>query len=217
MKQLLIKAGYKTDYSVPTALLENFEKLPDKIGLISTIQFSDFLKEVKKKLEKTGKKVFLNGNGAVLGCNPSTALAIESKVSAFLYIGSGKFHLIQMAMSLKEKKKIFTFNPLTDEFSELSWDDVERFKTRKGVSKVKFLSADNVGVLVSTKWGQLHLDQALKLKARTENKSKKIYIFLFDEFREEQMENWPEIKSWVNTACPGIGLDSSVAWIGDVL
>lgn len=217
MKQLLIKAGYKTDYSVPTALLENFEQIPDKVGLVSTIQFSDFLKEVKKKLEKAGKKVFLTGEGLILGCNASSALAIEAKVSAFLYVGSGKFHPIQMAMALKEKKKIFTFNPLTEEFSELSWEEVEKFKTKKSVSKVKFLSADHVGVLVSTKWGQLHLDQALKLKEKTEKKNKKIYVFLFDEFREEQMENWPEIKSWVNTACPGIGLDSGVAWIGDVL
>lgn len=217
MKQLLIKAGYKTSHSVPTALLEHFEQLPDKIGLVSTIQFSDFLKDVKKKLEKAGKKVFVEGDGAILGCNASKALAIQDKIQAFLYIGSGKFHLIQMALSLKERKKVFTFNPLTDGFSELSWEDVEKFKTRKGVSKVKFLSADNVGLLVSTKWGQEHLDQALKLKARTEKKNKKIYIFLFDEFREEQIENWPEIKSWVNTACPGIGLDAQVAWVGDVL
>jgi diphthamide biosynthesis enzyme Dph1/Dph2-like protein len=219
MKQLLIKAGYKTDYSVPTALLEHFEQLPEKIGLISTIQFSDFLKAIKKKLEKAGKKVFLNGTGMILGCNAAPALAVESNAQAFLYIGSGKFHLIQMAMSLKKQKRIFIFNPLTEEFSEISWNEVEKFKTRKEVSKVRFLSADYVGLLVSTKWGQLHLDQALKLKEKTEkgSKDKKVYIFLFDEFQEEQRENWPEIKSWVNTACPGIGLDSSVAWIGDVL
>ena len=217
MKQLLIKAGYKTDYSVPTALLKNFKKLPEKIGLISTIQFSDFLKEVKKKLEKTGKNVFLNGTGMILGCNAASALAVESKVQAFLYIGSGKFHLIQMALSLTEQKKIFTYNPLTEEFSEISWNEVEKFKMRKKAFKVRFLSADNIGLLVSTKWGQLHLDQALKFKEKSEKKNKKVYVFLFDEFQEEQMENWPEIKSWVNTACPGIGLDSSVAWIGDVI
>ena len=219
MKQLLIKAGYNTDFSVPTALLKHLKEFPERIGLVSTIQFSDFLKEVKKKLEKAGKKVFLKGNGTILGCNSSSALAVESRVQALFYVGSGKFHPIQMAIALREKKRIFTFNPLTEEFSEISWEEIEKFKTRKKGFKVKFLSADYIGVLVSTKWGQLHLDQALKLKEKTEkeNKDKKVYIFLFDEFHEEQMENWPEIKSWVNTACPGIRVNSSVAWIGDVL
>jgi len=42
---------------------------------------------------------------------------------------------------------------------------------------------------------------ALKLK---EKKDKKYYIFFFDNLNEMDLENFPQIDFWVNTACPRI-------------
>ena len=52
MKQLFIEAKYRGEIKV-----KGVDKLPQKIGLATTVQFVDQLDDVKKQLK--GKKVFL--------------------------------------------------------------------------------------------------------------------------------------------------------------
>ena len=145
--------------------------------------------------------------GQILGCRVEAATKLENKVDAFLYIGSGKFHPLAVALKLKKQKPIFIFNPLSEQFFKLENKEIEKYKARKKGQKIKFLSARKVGILVSIKPGQNKLKQAQILKKKLEKQNKKAYIFLFDNFQPEQLENWPEIDCWVNTACPGLNLD----------
>ena len=43
--------------------------------------------------------------GQITGCNINNALKIKNKVNSFLYIGSGIFHPIEIA--IKTKKKVY--------------------------------------------------------------------------------------------------------------
>ena len=52
MKQLFIEAKYRGKINI-----KNIDKLTEKIGLATTVQFVDQLDDVKKQLK--GKKVFL--------------------------------------------------------------------------------------------------------------------------------------------------------------
>ena len=157
---MFIEARSKTPVSFKKTIL----KLPEKIGLVTTVQFIGQIKEVKSILEKKDKKVFLGKGkhtayqGQVLGCDVDAAISIEKKVDAFLYIGSGLFHPI--AISLKTKKDVFTFNPLTNKFDKVDKKEVEKINKRKKGALIKFLSSKEIGVIVTTKPGQEQLKEA---------------------------------------------------------
>jgi len=62
-----------------------------------------------------------------------------------------------------------------------------------------------IGVFVTTKWGQEYKNTALKLKEK--HPGKKFYFFIGDNFADIEIENFPWVECWVNTACPRIGQD----------
>ncbi len=73
---------------------------------------------------------------------------------------------------------------------------------------MKFHTSTQIGVFISSKWGQEYKNSALKLK--NQYKDKNFYFFVGDNFIESEMENFPFIECWVNTACPRIGQDDIV-------
>jgi len=204
MKQLFIEAKAKLDKV--NLDKKDINKLPKKIGLVSTVQFVDYVKDIKRILEKNKKKCFV-GNGKqkykvqILGCDYSAAEKIKNKVDAFLYIGSGEFHPIGIA--LNTDKKVFCFNPSFNTFSEIKDEDIQTIKKKRKANLIKFYSSKSIGILVSTKPGQQNLKQALALKNKL--KDKECYIFMFGTLDENQLENFPFVECWVNTACPRIG------------
>ena len=70
---------------------------------------------------------------------------------------------------------------------------------------VKFYSSKNIGILVSTKTGQNRFKDAVNLKKKL--KDKDCYLFAADIIDLNQLENFPFIECWVNTACPRIADD----------
>ena len=208
MKLMFIEARYKKPISIEKHVL----KLPSRLGLVTTVQFIGQVKEVKSQLEKYGKKVFLGKGkhtkykGQVLGCDVQSSISVSDKVDAFFYIGSGLFHPI--AISLKTKKDVFTFNQLTNKFSKVDRKEAEKINKRKKGSLLKFLSSKEIGVIVTTKPGQEQLKEAFELKKRF--KDKNFYILIFDTIDFNQLENFPFVECFVNTACPRIALDDSI-------
>lgn len=207
MKTIFIPAKYtgKVDLSKINA-----DKLPKKIGIVATAQFLDNIKYLINYLKNNGKEIFIGKNkqkfnGQILGCDVNAAAKIQDNVDAFLYIGSGEFH--PMGVALKTNKDVFTFNPVTSVFSKLNNNEIEKYKKNRKVKYVKFLHADNIGILVSTKLGQNSRKKALEIKKKLENKGKKCFIFVFDILNGNEMENFPFIDFWVNTACPRIADD----------
>jgi len=208
MKLMFIEARYNN----PVLIGKHVLKLPEKIGLVTTVQFIKQVKEVKSQLEKYRRKVFLGKgkhtkyNGQILGCDVQAAVSVEKKVDAFLYIGSGLFH--PAAISLKTKKDVFTFNPLTEKFSRLDKKQAEKINKKTKGALIKFLSSNEIGVIVTTKPGQEQLKKAFELKNKF--KDKNFYFLVFDTIDFGQLENFPFIECFVNTACPRIALDDSI-------
>jgi len=185
-------------------------KLPKKIGLVTTTQFLGKIDEIKKYLGKNGKEVFTDegkqrNEGQLLGCDVGAATKTQDKVDAFLYIGSGEFH--PLGVALNTKKEVFTFNPVSGVFSKLDEKEIEKYKKSKKARYVKFLHADNVGIMVTIKPGQYSYNKAKEIKDKLEEKGKKCFIFVFDVLDANEMENFPFINFWVNTACPRIADD----------
>ncbi len=165
-------------------------KIKGKVGLITTIQFLDQVKNLKNKN-------FIFG-GQILGCNIKNAEKIKNKINSFLYIGSGKFHPINIAIKLK--KSVYIANPLTNEFSKIKESEIKDYEKKLKGKLSKFYAAKKYGIMVSTKKGQYNIKKALELNKKLKNS----YIFLFDNLDQNEFENFSEIDIWINTACSRI-------------
>jgi len=183
----------------------NVDDMPEKIGLTTTVQFINHMNKVIDYLESKGKKVFIkkakqNYPGQLLGCDVTASKILERKVDAFLYIGTGRFHPIGVALATQ--KEVYYFNPISDVFGTLTDQDLERYKKRKKGMLMKFLAADDIGVIISTKPGQEFLNLALDIQNKFPDKN--FYLFISNTLDFYQMENFPFIECWLNTACSRI-------------
>lgn len=192
MKTVFIKARSEVDIRPVIAKLN----IKGRIGLLTTIQHLHKLKEANKLLKNSVI------GGQILGCNVMAAEKIKDKVDCFLYIGSGRFHPLKVA--LKTGKKVYIANPFTNEVSEIIESDVEAMRKRIKGAYLKFLAAKKIGILVSTKPGQERLKEANALKRKLK---KECFIFLFSTLSFNELDNFNDIECWVNTACPRIALD----------
>jgi len=190
MKILHIHAKSKADVKLTETAIN---ALPAKLGVVTTIQHLHKLDEVISQLKKAVK------GGQVLGCNVDSAKQISDKVDAFLFVGSGEFHPI--AIALETGKPVYKWNPLTQQLSVVKDEDIDKYKKKRKAALAKFLSSNKIGILVSTKHGQSNLDKALELAGK---KDKEYYLFAFDTLNPSDLENFPFIEVWVNTACPRI-------------
>ena len=177
---------------VDLKVLEKFNIKEKKIGLISAIQYVDYLEEAKEILEKKGYKISIAGQ--MVGCNVSSALKL--KVDAFVFIGSGEFHPLELA---KVTKEIYFANPVSGKVSKFSKEELKRLEKKEEGKIKRYLMADKIGVLVSTKPGQEHLKNALYF---AENCGKEAYVFMADEIDVNRLEDFNDIKAWVNSSCP---------------
>jgi len=208
MKTLFIESEFKGKINLNKIKID---KLPKRLGLITTVQFVDYLNKIKNFLEKHNKRILIaKGNqkhpAQILGCDITSAEKIKNKVDAFLYIGDGRFHPLGLAM--KTNKDVFCFNPLNNHFSKINKDKIISYKKTLKIKKIRFLSANNIGILVSTKPSQNKIKKAVEIKNKLEKKHKKCYIFCFDTLNLNELENFPFIEFWLNTACPRIQEDS---------
>ncbi len=194
-----IEAKYKGEIKLPRDLIE---QLPNRIMLAMTVQFIDFLPEIKKQLKDKEIYLFKSRHGLypgqILGCDN---FKVKEEVQAFLYIGDGLFHPKAL---LVNEKPVFIYNPISEEWSKLGTKEINEYKIRKKVLLSKFYSADKIGVIVSIKPGQYNLSRALELKEKL--KEKEVFLFIGDNIDLKELENFPFIEAWVNTACPRIEL-----------
>lgn len=190
MKTLFIEAKAKDKINVEKI------KISGKVGLVSTIQYLDQLKNIKKYLKNSVI------GGQILGCDARNAIKIKNKVDKFLYIGTGEFHPIEVA--LQTNKPVYIFNPISHKLLRLNENEIKSYKLRLKGKLTKFYLAVRIGILVSTKYGQYNMEEAVRLKNKIKEMKKEPYVFLFDTLNKDQLENFPDIQFWVNTACPRI-------------
>ena len=176
--------------------------LPENIGYVTTVQFLDYNDEIKAFLESKGKKVLMGKKRQIydtqlLGCDQGGAEKISEEVDAFIYIGTGKFH--PLGVALKTNKEVFCYDPIHAIMSKIDMKEVEKQTRQRKSAYLNFLHAKEVGLLVSLKPGQNNFKKAVELKEQL--KDKNCYLFAFDTLEFNQIENFPFIECWVNTAC----------------
>ena len=206
MKTLFIQAKAVGRVVIPDKFID---KLPKNIGLVGTSQHVHQLDEVRQRLGKKGKKVeLLKGKhsknvGQVLGCD-SLNLDV-SNVDAVLFIGTGMFH--PKGLLFGKDKPLFAYDPAAKQFREIKKSETESIERRRLAGFKKFLASENIGVLITTKPGQSRFLKALELKKLYPGK--KFFFLASNSIEFGELENFPFIECFVNTACPRIGLDDA--------
>ncbi|MFA5019977.1 MAG: diphthamide synthesis protein [Candidatus Pacearchaeota archaeon] len=218
-KTIHIDARYNKKIKLSGRLINHLKKQGVKsAALFASVQFLDLM-IVKQQLRKIGaaanttKAIRCDKESQILGCdcfNDSFNSDIINKSDIVLYIGDGLFHpkaILLSQIKNKQKKQVILYNPVSKQFKILTQKDIEQQINKIKSNLRKFVLADKIGIVVSVKPGQEHLELALKLKEKLEKEKKKVFIFITDSLTFNELENFPFIKAWVNSACPRIAID----------
>ena len=203
MKIHFVEAHAKISIKIPEPVLN---KLPQKIILATDVQFIKNLDSITEQIEKSGRDVSkLKGAHAkhlsqILGCS-HIKLDYPKFSDAFFYVGDGEFH--PKALLLGSEKDVFTYNPFSKEFRELPHSLVSRIRQKEKAGLIKFLHSERIAVLINVKPGQMGVQAHLKHIYGLEEKypDKKFYYLVFDTLDFSQLENFPFVEVFVNTAC----------------
>ncbi len=209
MKTLFVEASAKIDPAIPPDVLD---QLPQKVALFTTIQYIKYLPEFQAQLERAGKRVTLletkhtRHPGQLLGCNLER---YEGGFDAFFYVGDGLFH--PKALVFNNTKPVHAFNPHTRQCATVTPEMVCDLEKRRQAALAAFFAATEVGVLVTTKYGQLPIQADLDGIARLKEEfpDKRFTFLLADTLDFAALEDFAFVEVFVNTACPRLGFDDA--------
>jgi 2-(3-amino-3-carboxypropyl)histidine synthase len=177
-----------------------------RVGLITTVQHVHKLPEACAVLRAEGRTCVIGRGdkriaypGQVLGCNFSAARAEEC--DEYLYIGSGDFHPLGVALSTK--KRVLAADPFSGEVREV---DPSKILRQRSAVIAKSLDVKVFGIIVSSKSGQTRLELASALKKRAEKHGKEAFLILIDLVTPDQLLQF-KVDAFVNTACPRLAID----------
>ncbi len=210
---LFLDAPYSGDVELCSDTLDYLKG--KKVALFASVQFVSKLDTVTKQLDEASIKYIVSKAdrahvvAQLLGCDSyHDSLHLEEEFDSFLYVGDGRFHPLALVLGQKEqkeKKEVVCNDPIGKKMYTLSSEDISTLVNKYKGALVKYLSSDSVGVIVTVKPGQEQLKAGLMLEEKFPNK--KFYYFIDDNISFGQLENFPFIEVWVNTACPRIGFD----------
>jgi 2-(3-amino-3-carboxypropyl)histidine synthase len=198
---------YLLDFD-PVTLIKRYNKKLESfrsIGIVTTIQYVNSLEKAKKELEKNGHEVIIPKSkrlkpGQILGCDYSAAKYAESRLDCFLFIGSGRFHPLGLAVATE--KPVFFLDIEKGEITEIS-KERGRLEIKRQMRIEKARHAKNFGIFVSTKPGQMNLKKAFGIRDFLRKREKKAFVIVADALTHEKILGMP-IEVLVNTACPRI-------------
>ncbi|MFH1820964.1 MAG: diphthamide biosynthesis enzyme Dph2 [Methanobacteriota archaeon] len=183
-----------------------------RVGLVSTVQYVGHLQEVAKFLNSqgiqtlVGKKGYrLKYPGQVLGCDVGCAKAVASVVDGFVYVGTGDFH--PLGVALATGKQVVAVNPISNRFKVFAPNQGGFIGKRKAMV-AKAALGKKFGVVVSTKTGQARFNLAKKLVELLRQNGREAHLLAVDEFSPETIGNF-DFEAFVCVACPRIPIDDA--------
>lgn len=175
------------------------------VGLVTTVQHVHQLDKARNILESSGMSCVVGTGdsrikypGQLLGCNFSAA---GVKCDSYLYIGSGKFHPLGVAVATGSK--VLAADPM---LNTVEWVDPERILRQRGGVIAICLEATSFGIIVSTKIGQERMGLARRLAELAKKHGKEHIIISLDNITPDALLQF-KVDAFVNTACPRIAID----------
>jgi len=171
-------------------------ELPDEFIIIYTIQYKSIAMSLKQKFRSQVVKT-----KQILGCS-----LLKTKYP-ILFIGDGAFHISNP--QIQTPSRIYYYNIYNNKIKKISNSEKKDYLGKIKAKFSRFYSAKKVGILVSTKKGQYHLEKAKNLKEKFENQGKDVYILISNYIDVREFENFQDIDIYINTSCPRLSDDSS--------
>lgn len=208
----VIYEEYRIDFDPVPLLRRHLPELKPyrRIGLATTVQHIPSLALASSFLRKQGKRPVLGtpsrgGHpGQVLGCDYSAAKSIEPSVDCFLFLGTGTFH--PLGLALEADKPVLFLDFESTELMDLVQEKANLQKLRYA-HIAKASEARNFGILVSTKPGQAHPKIAEQAREKLESLGRQAWILVFNQLTPDKLLGL-QVEALVNTACPRIREDA---------
>ena len=205
----------RSDATVDDSILDNLKGLPQRVGLLATIQYLDLIPKVRSILESSGRTVLVGTGdrriaypGQVLGCNCSSAEAVLDDVDAFLFIGEGDFHPLAAAFGVD--KDILVLNPITNEVRSMS-ETRDRILRKRFAAIQSAKGAQSFLVIVCSKVGQDRTSEADRVVRLIRDHGMKAYKAIMEEITPMSLMAY-RVDAYVNTACPRVAMDDSAKY-----
>lgn len=192
MKKIFIGASIKRepDYEKIVGLINNVPE--KKVAICYSNQFMGVAHKIAKLIDKEVLMSF-----QVLGCsNPK----FKEETEAIIIIGQGKFHPVSLAY----ESKLPTYVIEDSTLRQITEEEITKMERKEKGALLKYLHSDKIGVLITTKPGQMRFKKALEYNRAL--KEKKGYVFIDNNINTAEFENFG-IDCWVNTACPRMDLN----------
>ena len=208
------------DICIEEGITKIAASLPERIGLLATVQYVKLLPSAKRILDSLGKRTVIGKgdtriryDGQVLGCNCSAATAVAKDIDCFLYIGEGDFHPLAAAFGAGKEMRVF--DPVTSELRSVD-DAKDRILRKRFAAIERAKAADSFLVIVCTKAGQRRDAAAEDIIKKITSAGKKAYKVSMREITPESLLSY-KADAYVCTACPRIAMDDSVRYARPML
>ena len=191
------------------------------IGLVATVQNASKLKEVKRILEDSGKRVRIGKksglakmDGQILGCDFSTARSVAKSVDAFLFVGGGDFHPLGLAM--RTRKKVIVADPYRNQIIDME-SPARIAVNRRWMAIEEARKAKRYGIIIALKPGQRKISEANEIREKLRRSGRNAVLLATREVIPENLLNFQDIEAFVITACPRIATDDSQRFLKPIL
>ena len=161
------------------ALAKALPLLKSPLGIVTTPQhihqltdIVNFLaeKKIRAIVGKGDERLFTEGQ--VLGCNVTSAKNIAAKVKMFVFIGTGDFH--PLAVALGTGKEVLAVDPIVKESRSIEELKEKILRQRHGIlASIDNDNATTFGIILSTKVGQRRKELAEEIRGKLEKAGKK--------------------------------------------
>lgn len=185
--------------------------VPRRLGLVASVQHLDIVDSLTEALARRGFDVAVERGdrrlahaAQALGCNYTGAEAVATRVDAFLFIGTGRFHPIGLAFAVD--RPVFALDPLQAELEPPL--DRGALVRKRQLLVAQCRDAQRWGLLVSSFVGQDRSGMARSLKSRAEAHGRTAELIVFGRLDPSDLVG-RDLDAYVCTACPRIALDDS--------
>lgn len=176
-----------------------------RIGIVTTVQHIHELGIIQKLI---GEKALIGKHGPrtrydgqIQGCDLSSATSIEA--DAYLYIGSGSFH--PLGVALATGKPVIIADPIHGKVRALA-KEREKFLRKRFAAIEACRDAKTFGILISTKLGQYRSALVKKTEGLLKKHGKEYMEIAARNIKPEDLTGI-KLDAYINTACPRIALD----------
>lgn len=205
----------RSDAEVDESIIGSLSRLPERIGLLATVQYLGLIPKVKGMLESSGREVRVGEGdrrichpGQVLGCNCSAAESVDANVDGYLFIGEGDFHPLAAAFGME--KPVLVLNPVTGEVRDMS-ETRDRILRRRFAAIQGARDAESFLVIVCSKVGQNRSGLADEMVSLLRRHGRTAHKVVIEEINPTALMSY-QVDAFVNTACPRIAMDDAARY-----